>query len=288
VTPPEQGFAGWWARIWRTFARSWKSLLLIVGLVSVVPPVMGVLVLFLVMRLPSMALLTGTQAQPHFHLRAFVWLIGMVLAFQLMAVYFSAIGWGAAFWTITRQAIGMPAPLGGALRFGLRRSGSVWGWQLLTLVISAAGGVCCYLPGLYLAAASSLIVPIAVFEGGNAMSASFRTFHRNFGPVLGRIALAMAANFAVGIILLVINFAANRGVTLPANPSVSNAPAMPSLSDSFGIGYLITAPLVAFVVGIPLQILGMIGILLTYAEMRARAVRLTTAHLVVEADARRG
>jgi hypothetical protein len=264
VTPTIQGFGGWWERVWKTFSRSWRAVLPIVALTSGLP------VLVLVLATQSERNRLGglldvqqpneTQAQLNAHLHALLSaelkVIGVGMIFAIVGAFIGGIGWSAAMWTITKQAVGEPAPFGHAMKFGARTCLRLGAWYLLYGLIVGAGIVCCLLPGLYFAVAGSLIAPIVIFRRDAAIRESFRLVNRNFGATLGRLASLVGLIVGTSVVIDVIRLAA----------------------PSSGVGGVISN-VVGAVAALPASILLIIGVLLTYAELQAREQPLNSAGL---------
>jgi hypothetical protein len=181
-----------------------------------------------------------------------------------------ALGYAAATWIITREALGEPAPVGGALRFGVRRMAGLWGWSLLYGLVAGFGLCLCVLPGIYFGFALALFGPVYLFERVNPFGRAWRMFHDNFGPVLGRLALLAAAVVAVQV---VVSLFQNIGL------AVSGGSTMESGAD---LAIALAFTLVGYVALLPATLLQASGLVVTYAEQRARQGPLTTAGLASE------
>jgi hypothetical protein len=129
----------------------------------------------------------------------------------------------------------------------------------------------CFLPGLYLGVAASLVVPFAIFDRGTgAISGSFRLVNRNFGAVLGRLVimflLVAAASFVVNLIVSAV-----AGGSMTTTTTANTGPSGGAILGESVFSAIVSVPTTMFLI---------IGILMTYAQMRARAVPTTVHDLV--------
>jgi hypothetical protein len=257
VTPPGAGFSGWWSRFGALVKAHWKALAPIILIVNVVP-----LVVF-GSAAGGFALTQGSGgliAPKSITLGAgfLAGVIGLALVVLVVTSYLSAMGLAAMMWTITQRAAGWPAPLGAALRYGFRRGLRVFGWQLLGGLIIAAGTCALVLPGIYLAFALCLLVPVALFESENPISRSFSLTHRSFGAVLGRMALTFTMVIGLSIAANVIESILGGGIR---DTSVATG---------------IIGAVISLIIQVPSQVISVTGTLLTYAEMSARTAPTST------------
>jgi hypothetical protein len=137
--------------------------------------------------------------------------------------------------------------------------------------MTVVGFFACIVPGMYLAVASSLVVPFAVFDrGSNAIAGSFRAVNRNFGAVLGRLVVAtllvLAVSLAISCVLGGIFGAASQFDTSSGSTAT---PAVDTIGSS----------IITSIVGLPLTMFFLAAILAIYAQVRARAVPTTSADL---------
>lgn len=270
VPHPGGGFSAWWNTLWSAFARSWKQLLPIVALTSAVP---GIIVAILGVESVSRGFIVvddGVRGDVTVHWGVFGALAGLAVAVGIVGLFAAAIGWSGAMWLVTRQAAGAPASVGAALAFGARRCLRLGGLFVVVGLMVVVGLVACLLPGLYLAVAASLVVPFAIFDrGSSAIGGSFRLVNRNFGAVLGRLLIMYLLVSAVsGVINLIVSAIATGSTMTTAAGTGPSA------------GALVGEAVFSLIVSIPTTMFLIIGVLMTYAQMRARAVP-TTAHDLV-------
>ena len=186
---PGGGFGAWWNTLWSAFARSWKQLLPIVAITSALPGIILAIVGVELLSRGFTVVDNGETGDVTAHWGVFGAFVGLAVALGIVALFAAAIGWSGAMWLVTRQAAGAPASVGEALAFGARRCLRLGGLLVVVGLMVAVGLVACFLPGLYLAVAASLVVPFVIFDRGtSAIGGSFRLVNRNFGAVLGRLA----------------------------------------------------------------------------------------------------
>jgi hypothetical protein len=272
VPNPFGGFGAWWNKTWSIFARNWWRLTLILVITSVLPALAFVAIAESLTHDPITVFELGDgTADVVFNRSAMTALVIAFVVYVVAAVFANAVGWVGGMWIVTRRAAGSTASLGAALAYGLRRCARVGGILLLVGLMVGVGAIACLVPGLYLAVASCLVVPFAIFDRGvNAIAGSFRAVHRNFGMVLGRVVVACLVNFGASFaVSLVANAifggfneygAADTGTTRP-------------VAETIGSNIFVTvlaAPATAFL---------LIAILAVYAQARARAVPTTAVDL---------
>ncbi len=270
VPHPGGGISAWWNSLWSAFGRSWKQVLPIVALTSALPSILlGIVGVELLSR--SFTVIDdGVTSDVTVHWGVFGAFLGLGLGLGIVALFAAAIGWSGSMWLVTRQAAGAPASVGDALAFGARRCLRLGGLFIVVGLMVVGGLIACVLPGLYLGVAASLVVPFAVFDRGtSAISGSFRLVNRNFGAVLGRLLIMYLLAAAVsGVINAIVSTIVSGSATTTTTDTTPSGSAL--------VGEAISSAVVA----IPTTIFLIIGILMTYAQMRARAVP-TTAHDLV-------
>ncbi|GEM_PF-6696477 len=268
VNHPTAGFDGWFSKLVTTLRRSWRSLLIVVTVGVALPEAPAGIAMDIQRQrfLHQLALHPRPEGLPAGVLADALFGLGVVLALTLVGGFFSAAGWAAGIWALTEEAAtGRPAAAGRALRYGLRRAARLWLWGLVAAPIVVAGFVACVLPGIYLALAVSLYSFVVVFERGrNPIGGTFRLTHKFFGAAAGRTAVLVAV--CVGY-SLVVDVIVGLGGALVA---LAGADAFLVVGATNLVQSLLQAPATALLLA---------GLLLTYAELRAREVPLTTADL---------
>lgn len=268
-------FSSLFERMGSILKRSWRSLLAIQAIGTLVPAaVMLVVVLatgvggFLYANPAGYGTGQLTEEQLSELLSLFVGVSIVVVLVALASAYINAVAWAASIWTLTRQAAGEPAPLGEAFRYGFRRGLPLFGWNLLAGLCIAVGALCCILPGVYLGVALSLIAPIVVFEGGNAFSRSFRLTHSRFWPTAGRVVLLYLVYFGYSLVVSLPNNLAG----VPTGDAAAQL-ALPMVMQ------LITTALV-----VPATVVLVVGLTVIYTELRSREQPLSTPQLAADLD----
>jgi hypothetical protein len=193
------------------------------------------------------------------------WLGTFVVALLVVLVisgYLTGVAQAAVVWAVTREAAGRPAPFGAALVYGLRNGARLWGWGLLYGLMVAVGLCACIFPGLYLALAGCLFVPVALYRRGmNPISTSFSLINSNFGAALGRMALLVLMVYGVQLILSIPVQIVSLGSR--------------TLGTVLSIGLqLVTAPLPMILT---------IGTVLLFAELSVRQMRTETTTASLDA-----
>jgi hypothetical protein len=264
VTPPGEGFSGWWMRLWKTFARSWVSLLPIVALTSALPWAIAALLIAaplhtMTTQLHAIQLADrdGLPRPDSPDITSSLTMINVYTGiFFLVFLILGTVGWVAGIWTMTKQAAGEPAPFGRALRYGLTEFPRTFGRVFVYFLLILIGAMACLLPGLYFAVAGCLVVPLSVFSRGS-IGDSFRMVKSDFGAVLGRVLTLYAVYFLIA------------GISAAMSSALGGA-------DDVSIVLATSLQMVGLILSIPPMILMIIGITLTFAEMRAREMPTST------------
>ena len=275
---PGLGVNGWFQRIVGVFKRSWKSLAAIFAVTQLAPTiffaVLGVLASawFFVPLQKEFVDATVDGRDPNFDVvgsTANVGFIGLVLLLAVIVLAFvQAAGYGAATYTATRQAAGLPVTLGESLAYGLRRCAGLTGWTFVVGLLGVLGLLACILPVFYVVAATALVGPIYLFERTSPISRSFKIFHNNLGRILGRLALIVVIYYGGAIVVGIL-----RQIADVALGSTDPTVALPTAIGVSVAGAILTLPLIMFL---------FVGILLTYAEQRANEGPTPAAQLAAE------
>ncbi|MFY1689525.1 hypothetical protein [Plantactinospora sp. WMMB782] len=276
VPPPGAGLGVWWERCWSAARRGWRPLLSIVLLTQVLPTAaIGLAMLPLQPRPPAVSP-SGEPLPGEFEgfLGDLLPFLGILIAVSLVAGLVQCLGWAAGTWVITRQATGQEAALGPALRYGLRRAPGLFGWGLLASLLVLAGICACFLPGVYLAFATSLVGPIYLFERRDPIGRTFKMVHARFGMVLGRVAVVAAVVIGGGLVLAVLESVMTLAPAAATPGELSAPPAFSAVA--------VLSTLVSAVLGAPLQLALLIGILITYTEQRGHEAPVNSARLAAE------
>lgn len=272
VTPPGAGLPGWYDRCVGAVRRGWRVLLPILLITQVLP---GIVMSVIALGLDPSARWEASSAQdpnalPDTFASDLALLLLTTVGGAVLVGLVQCLGWAGATWAITRQAVGEPVTVTAALRYGLSRAVGLWGWSLAIGVFVAVGLCFCLVPGIYLGFALSLAGPIYLFERVNPIGRAFRMFHQRFGMVLGRVALVGGVMIAGAFVLGMLEAAA----TLPfgTDPYAEPATAVGAVAVLTFTGLL----------GLPLQIVPVAGLVVTYAEQRAQEGPVSSAGLAAE------
>lgn len=260
VPPPQGGLSALWHRLTETLQRSGRTvaqiLLLTVGLPQIAG---GIWVELFTTRLPG-----GTEpptwSDGQLATAMGGWAVFMLL-WTLVTVWLSAWGWAASIVAITEQAVGAELTVGRALRLGARRMWSMTGWYLLYGLMVLLGLGCLVVPGLYLMVAGGLFSLVVIYEGQGGIGRSFALVHSAFGAALGRIGLVWLFLFSAYCVL---------GTCLSGL----------GFSTSTSASFRVVGDVIGSLVGVLLLPVVVIGLLLTYTQLRARSEPLTTDQLV--------
>ncbi|WP_157545568.1 hypothetical protein [Hamadaea tsunoensis] len=286
IAPPNAGIGAWFARVWGTIGRSWKSLAAIFAITNLLPTaalaVGGVLLAALIvapMERDALASSSGqTDAQSgDFTLPAFaLGFILIALVVVLVLLFLQSVGYAAATYSATKAAAGTPVPLGTALGYGFRHGLGLFGWNFVSALLILLGFAACILPSIYVYAATALVGPIYLFERRRPIGRSFSIFNTFLGRILGRLAMTalvgIGFSFVVNILENIANAALGSADTLNAdNPAIL----VPQLIVA-GAGAVLTLPATIFQFA---------AILSTYAEQRGYEAPVRVGQLAAELDA---
>jgi hypothetical protein len=188
----------------------------------------------------------------------------LTLILSIAAAYVASAGWAAGTWALVQEAqTGQSANLSQAMSYGMRRAMSLFPWTVLFGVAFTIGSACLFLPGVYVLYAFSMFGFVAIFERGvNPVGRSFQLTHNGntFGATAARVGTLLGVYFVYTLIVSAIFGAIAVGVAVASSSAVGGFS---------GIGYgffraisaLLAAPAIAVM---------LIGLLPTYAELRAR------------------
>ncbi|WP_346537926.1 hypothetical protein [Micromonospora sp. DPT] len=267
VNPPHAGVDAWFTRCAGALRRGWRTLLPIMLLTQALP---AAVVSIISLGLEPSSQLPADGSLPPGYLGDFLTFGGATLVAVLLLYLVQSVGWAAGTWVVTRQAAGEPADLGGALRYGLRRAPGLYGWTLLVGLLVTVGFCFCVIPGVYLAFALALAGPVYLFERQNPIGRSFHLFRSRLGMVPARVALVAAAVVAGTVV----------GAVLEA---VGTAPlgTDPFAAPGTAVGAVVVVTLAAVLV-VPVYLVQLVGLIVTYAEQRAHEGPVNAARLAAE------
>jgi hypothetical protein len=258
--------ASWWQRSIEVFARSWRSI--------------GVLMLIGV-GIPSLIIGTVSSytGSGYRVTDGYSWEIvsrsGVPLLLGLLLGYLTASAWAAALRAAAIEAAGDSVGFMESIRYGFSRGLALWGWGILAYLTIVVGLVLCVLPGLWALIALSLIAPVTVFERTNSYVRSIKLVHSGFGGALGRLAIAWLLTVVYACVVSLI-----AGVIIAAFDSGRDA-GMPEV-----MAFVLTA-IVQAIASLLMLIpsIWLVGaILCTYTGLRGRTEPVTAASLATEVD----
>jgi len=274
-------FSSWVDRVKGVVLRSWKRMLKLL-LLGAFLPALGATVLLVGIGTGAVVLLATNLDQPRPWPFVAV-IVPLYLLLILVIGYITTVTQLAVTKVATTDAAGQPVPLADAYRSSFRLGWPTLGWLALGGLVTGLGYLACYLPGIYLYVALSLIVPIMAFERREGFTGSFRLMHSNFWPAAGRIGLLSLIVYAVSsvvnggtyVVFVIVNAAVRAGQDRPSVIGIVIAAVMLSF-------LLVVAAAVSFAS----QLLMQAGYLVTYAELRGRLQPdLTTETLATEVNA---
>ena len=272
VPQPGTRLEAWTERITGTLRRSWLPVGLILLVLVAAPNILfGIL---------GAGLGAAVEFAPETSAEAFrrpefaIGTIGVLLLLGLITIILNALAWASSIWAITQGAVGQPAPLGDAIRAGARRMWPMLGWYILYGLMCGVGLVFCLLPGLYLALAGSLFSFVVMYERGTGpIGRSFSIVHREFGAALGRVLLLALVYLGVSVL---VSDAVGGGAL---GAGAIDFSAAESGSSPVSIGFQVVGQIVSAAVAIPLELLLIVGLLVTYTQLRARHEPVSTVQL---------
>jgi hypothetical protein len=265
VLPPGSLFSAWFAKVIEVAKRSWKSAL-IICLIGIAAPQA------LVDLIGTAAGWSATVSVTSLSAALGSLLVGLLLTLVLSvaACYVAAAGWAAGTWALVREAsTGQPADLSQAFGYGFKRAGGLFPWTILAALAVGIASVCFVLPGVYLAFGFSMFGFVAVFERGvNPLGRSFKLTHNSvtIGPTLGKVGILIGVYLVYTSVIGLIFGAFALAVSIGSGGVV----------EGIGSGFV---QAVATLLSAPAFAVLLIGLLPTYAELRARETPLSTAQL---------
>lgn len=268
------GFDVWLRQIRRVAVRSWVSVL-VVSFAGIVAPISIISVATDLTGVggylpPNLADLRGLVDRLHDSLAGLLVLALVILC----AAYVCAAGWAAGGWVMTREAqTGRRASLVEAFRFGFGRAAALWPWLLAVGLAIQVGLLMCVLPGVYVAGAASLFGFAKIFEPSlDPVRRSFSLTHRHVATAAVRVTVSLMpyAGYSLACALVSgITFGAVLGIGgLTGTITTAGSTALS------GVLVLIRAALLG-----PAIAAIMIGLFVTYADLRSRENPLTTGDL---------
>ncbi len=273
LVPAGPDFSTWFAKLQEVAKRSWKSALILTGLGIAVPmAVIAVLRQFAIGAWTFNVLQVGDLGTA---IGSFLGGLVLLIIAYVGVAFVASIAWAAGTWALVQEAAtGQSANIGEAFKFGTSRAMRLWPWAIVAGIAYGVGSACCYLPGVYAAFAFSMFGFVGLFQRGvNPLGGSAQMAHADFGPNLGKILLTFVPFLIFGIVVPTI-FRLLAG----AAAGVFSTGFTYDLTYGLvaGIGELIAAPGYAAL---------LLGLLPTYAQLRARQAPVSTPQFQQELQA---
>jgi hypothetical protein len=297
VPAPESRFEGWWTLVIATFKRSAWTLILIFALTWALPSIVLIVAggATGAVLAPNPLTIAGERGGVRWNQGAVAGLVLAIVIFLFVTTLLIALGWGAGIHAIVQAAAGHRVSLAAAFRAGLRRLLPMWGWSVLAVLIIAVGVVFCVVPGLYFLLALSLFSFAVMFERNwNHLGRSIGLVNDNFGAAIGRVALLFGGYLVVSIVVsCVVGVLAGLLSAVLGTPNVSTfdangeAPIDISGSSSLGVSLVadILSTLLQQAVALPLLSFLLVGLMITYTQLRSNRAPLSTPQLLAEVNA---
>jgi hypothetical protein len=272
VAPPQAGIGQWARRLAATLRRSGGPLLVLLLVAAIVSTVVQFLIQTILMA----------AWRPD----EVVWFLLISDLASVGGLFVTSIAWGAGIWLVTQHAAGQPLRFGAALAIGARHSPVMFGWALVLFAPMTVAGTLSYevsgsllvalLPvGLYWGLAGSLVSFAVVYErGATAMLRSVLLVHRAFGAALARVLPALLLYLAGLLVTGLTTTWLWAGADLVGRDALDLA------------GMSLVAAVLGAAVDVPVSTAVLVGLLLTYAQLRGREEPLSTAALAAAASRR--
>jgi hypothetical protein len=270
VLPSGSNYGGWFSAVMDVAKRSWKSALFtslgvvvplaIVSLIAYAIGAGGTLTIFLLFSHPGLGFIS------------FIGALFIKLVLTIAAAFVASAAWAAGAWALVTEAkTGRPANIQEAYQYGLRRAMSLFPWTVVAGFLCVIGLMFFYIPGLYLAFAFSMFGFVATFERGQQpLTRSLNMLHRNIGPSLARVGTLFGIFLVYnGIVSLFFGI-----FTITTRVVAGNTPVY-----GIGEGFI---QMIATIVLAPAVAVLMIGLLVTYAELRAQEAPTSTDDLAAQ------
>lgn len=187
----------------------------------------------------------------------FLWLVGIYVVTALVA----SVGWGAGIWAVTQSAAGLPVRVPEALLAGLRRVLPMFGWYVIYTLLIVLGMFLCVFPGVYAMVGGALFSFVVIYERDRTpLFRSFSLVHSAILPVLARVAL-------LGAFMIVVFLVVGLCVGAVVGPGEVTG------------GARLASDVVLSLVLVPVYTVLLLGLLLTYTQVRARQEDISTVTL---------
>ena len=271
VLPPGSAYGAWFSTIMDVAKRSWKSLLIIAA-IGIAAPLAIVSLVSYSMDVGGMLSGFGFFTHSGFSFIGFLGALFVKLLLLIAAAFVTSAGWAAGSWALVQEAkTGRSANVNEAFQFGLKRAMRLFPWAVLAGIAFFVGYLVLWVPVLAVAFGFSMFGFAATFENtGNPLTRSFTMVIRNIGPTLARVATV----FGIYLVYYWVVSAIFGLLTLPGRIIGGNSFGANLLTGIIEmIATVILAPGLAFL---------LIGLFVTYSELRAQEGPTSTDTLAAE------
>ena len=270
VLPTGSTYGAWFSTVSEVAKRSWKSLL-IISAIGIAAPLGIVTLISYVMGVGGTFTFFSLFSHPGLGFVGFVGAMFIKLVLLVAASFVAGVGWAAGSWALVQEAkSGQSANVNAAFQYGMKRAMRLFPWTVAAGLACVFGVFFFWVPGLFLAFAVSLFGFVAVFEPApNPLMRSWTLVQKSIGSSLARIGtlfgVYLVYYWIISLIVLVLS--------LPFRIFTSGA------TRGFGVGFFemigtfLLAPGFAFL---------LIGLLVTYSELRAQEGPTSTDTLATE------
>jgi hypothetical protein len=268
VLPPGSSYGAWFSTFTEVAKRSWKSALMTAG-VGVAAPLAIVSLISYTMEVGGTVSIFGLATHVGFSFFGFLVALFVKLLLSVAAAFVASVGWAAGSWALVTEAkTGQPANVSAAFQYGMKRAMALFPWAVVAGLLCSVALLFLWVPGLYLAFAFSMFGFVAVFEPTQMpLVRSLNMVHRNIGNSLARVGTLIGGYLVYyGIVTGIFTAISLPGRILTGGSFASNLIA--------GILQMIGTVLLAPAIGALL-----IGLLVTYAELRAQEAPTSTDDL---------
>jgi hypothetical protein len=271
VLPPNSSYGAWFSTVMEVAKRSWKSAL-IISAIGIAAPLAIVSLISYTMDVGGMLSMFGFFTHRGFSFIGFLGALFVKLLLLIAAAFVTSAGWAAGSWALVQEAkTGRSANVNAAFQYGLKRAMRLFPWAVLAGIAFFIGYWFLWVPALAVAFGFSMFGFAATFENtANPLVRSFTMLLRNIGPSLGRVGTVLG----IYLVYYWIVSAFFALLTLPGQIFGGGSFGAHLLSGIIWmIGTVVLAPAFAFL---------LIGLFVTYAELRAQEGPTSTDALAAE------
>ena len=254
-----QSFSEWTAKIVDAFGRSWRPVILLQLLLSIPLLILEVLVTDAAGE-DAIARYTSASGSGA-AVKDLPAAVGFGFAYLAVALVLGAVVQLASFWIVVKQGAGAAASIRSAVRFGFSRAAPLIGWEIVVAVLIVVGLFLLIVPGVALAV---ILVPTVL----GVVSVERAGVGRCFQLARGR----WLALFGRCCAMLIVALAYNQIIAA-------------ILAGVFGSSAAIGAQIVSTILSLPLSVVIVNFMVVTYAETRNAQARCRASELSAALDA---